>query len=117
MKRTKAAPAGADGTSKKAVVHPPEVTEQKGDLLFRYLLQQGTDSVHNMRVVNTDALTYRTKDPVKCLHEVEWGENKMYLEACLQQRWHFSPFVASADGLLRVEVTATLKRLTSRLAT
>ena len=41
----------------------------------------------------------------------------MYLEACLQQRQHFSPFVASVDGLLGVEVTATLKRLASCLAT
>ena len=40
----------------------------------------------------------------------------MYLEACLQQRRHFSPFVASADGLLGVEATATLKRIASCLA-
>ena len=40
----------------------------------------------------------------------------MYLEACLQQRRHFSPFVASVDGLLGVEATATLKRISSRLA-
>ena len=41
----------------------------------------------------------------------------MYLEACLQQRRHFSPFVASVDRLLGVEETATLKSLASRLAT
>ena len=41
----------------------------------------------------------------------------MYLEACLQQHRHFSPFIASVDGLLGVEATATLKRLASRLAT
>ena len=41
----------------------------------------------------------------------------MYLEACLQQRRHFSPFVASVDGLLGVEATANLKRIASRLAT
>ena len=41
----------------------------------------------------------------------------MYLEACLQQRRHFSPFVASVDGLLGVEATAYLKRIASRLAT
>ena len=41
----------------------------------------------------------------------------MYLEACLQQRRHFSPFVASVDGLLGEEETATPKRLASRLAT
>ena len=41
----------------------------------------------------------------------------MYLEACLQQRRHFSPFVASVDGLLGVEATATLKRIASLLTT
>ena len=41
----------------------------------------------------------------------------MYLEACLQQRQHFSPFVASVDGLMGVEATATLKRIASCLAT
>ena len=41
----------------------------------------------------------------------------MDLEACLQQRQHFSPFVALVDGLLGLEATATLKRLASRMAT
>ena len=41
----------------------------------------------------------------------------MYLEACLQQRRTFSTFVASLDGFLGVEVTATLKSIASRLGT
>ena len=48
--------------------------------------------------------------------EAERGKKKMYLEACLQQHQHFSPFVASVDGIIGVEATATLKRLASRLA-
>ena len=46
-----------------------EVTEHKGDLLIRDLWQQGTDSVHNMRVVNNDALSYVRKTPEKCLNK------------------------------------------------
>ena len=45
------------------------------------------------------------------------GEKNTYIKACLQQLRHFSPFVASVDGMLGVEATATLKRITSRLAT
>ena len=45
------------------------------------------------------------------------GKKRMYLEACLQQRCHFSPFVVSVDGLMWVEATSTFKRLYSRLAT
>ena len=41
----------------------------------------------------------------------------MYLEACLQQRRHFSPFFASVDRLLGVEATATLKIIASRIST
>ena len=68
-------------------------------------------------MVNTDALMHRTKDSEKCLHKAGRGKKKMYMEACLQKRRHFYPFVASVDGLLGVEATATLKRLSSRLAT
>ena len=74
VKRTEAAPAGANGDSGQISVQPPEVTEQKGDLLIRDLWQQGTDSVHDMRVVNTDAPTHQKKDPEKCLHGAEWGK-------------------------------------------
>ena len=109
MKRTKAAPSRANGNSGQSVAQPPEVTEQKGDLLIWKLWQQGTDSVHDMRVVNTDTPTHQKKDPEKCLHEAEQGKKKMYLEACLQQRRHLSPFVALLNELLGVKATATLK--------
>ena len=69
-----------------------------------------------MRVVNTDAKSYWRRTPEKCLEKAEKGNKKMYLEACLQQRQHFSPFFASVDGLLGVEAAATLKRIASRLA-
>ena len=117
VKRTKAAPSGAGGTNSNAEVQLTEVTKQKGYLKFCDLWQQGTDSVHYMRVVNTDVPMHRNKDPVSCLQDAERGGKRMYLEACLQQRRHFSPFVASVDGLLGVEATATLKRLASHLAT
>ena len=57
LKRTKAAPDRTGVTSTQSEVQPPEVTEQKGDLFIWDLLQKGTDSVHDMRVVNTDALS------------------------------------------------------------
>ena len=40
----------------------------------------------------------------------------MYLEVCLQKRQHFYPFVSSVDGMMGVEATETLKRLSIRLA-
>ena len=118
MSRTKPKPSGSKLTTPSdATTAAPEVMEQKGDLLIRDLWQQGTDSVHDIRVMNTDSLSYVRRSPEKCLQEAERGKKKIYLEACLQQRRHFSPFVALVDGLLGVEATANLKRIASRLAT
>ena len=85
MKRPKAKPAGPSGSTNQ-VDTPPEATEQKGDLLLWDLWQNGTDSVHNMCVVNTDAKSYWEKSPKRCLEEAERSKKKMYLEAWLQQR-------------------------------
>ena len=35
--------------------------DMKGDILIRDLWTQGTDSIHNMCVVNTDATSYQYK--------------------------------------------------------
>ena len=70
-----------------------------------------------MRIVNTDAKSHSTKTPEKCLQEAERSKRKIYLEACPQQLRHFSPFFDSANRMLGVEATATLKRIASRLTT
>ena len=41
--------------------------ELKGDLLIRDLWTQGTDSIHDMHVVNTESTSYHSKNPKKCL--------------------------------------------------
>ena len=117
VKRKKVTPVGASGNNDQAGEPPPEVTDQKGNLLIHDLWQNGTDSVNGMRVVNTDAKSHLKKDPWRCLKEAERGKKRMYLEACLQQHRYFSPFVTLVDGLLGVEATANLKRLVSRLVT
>ena len=115
VKRTKANPDGPSDTTDPDDTHP-EATEQKGYLLIRDLWQNGTDSVHDMRVMNTDAKYYWQKSPEKCLEEADKSKENIYLQRCLRQRRHFSPFVASVDGILGVEATATLKRIVNRLA-
>ena len=117
MKRPKAKPARTIGPTDLDNTPPPETMEHKVDLLIRDICQNGTDSVHNMRVVNTDDKSHSGKQPEKCLQEAEREKTRMYLKACLKQNRHFSPFVASMYGLLGVEATATLKRIASCLAT
>jgi hypothetical protein len=46
----------------------------------------------------------------------EWEEKKKCLELCLEQRRHFSPFVASTDGLLGKEATILFEILSTLLA-
>ena len=95
----------------------PEVPDNKVTLLFRDLWRQGTDSFHDMHVVNTDALTHRTKDPKKYLHEAKRGNRRYIWRLASSSVGTSPPFVASVYGLLGVDATATLKRLASRLAT
>ena len=52
--------------------------ELKEDLLIRYLWMQGTDSIHNMRVVNTDATSYQSKSPEKCLETAKKAKKELY---------------------------------------
>ena len=68
-----------------------------------YLWTQGTDSIHDMRVVNTDAVSYQSKTPEKCMETAEREKNSNYLNSCLNKLIHFTPFVALVDGLLGVE--------------
>ena len=75
------------------------------------------DSIHNMHVVNTDTPSHQNNYPEKCLQMAHKNENKKYLELFLQKRCHFSPFVMLVGFFLGVEAEATLKLISSRLAT
>ena len=68
VQRTKVQPARSTQPPPKK---KPEAMEQKGNLLICDLWKNGTDSVHNMRVVNTEAKYNLTKTPEKCLQEIE----------------------------------------------
>ena len=70
-----------------------------------------------MNVVNTCAKYHSEKTPDKCMQKSDRVKNKIYLGACLQQHRNFYRFNASVNGLLGVDTTATLKRISSRLAT
>jgi hypothetical protein len=43
-------------------------------------------------------------------------KKKKYLQSCLEQRKHFTPFAVSTDGLIGREAGELLKRLSLRLA-
>ena len=117
VKRPKENPSRFRTTTLTAAGPPLEAMELKGDLLICDLLQNGTESVDDMRVMNTDAKSHSAKTPDKCLHEADRSKKKIYLKVFLQQRRHFSPFVASVNRMLSLDATATLKMIASCIAT
>ncbi len=80
------------------------------------LLGRGTDVIVDVHVTDTDAKLYRSQDPHKVLAMQEQEKKKKYLQSCLEQRKHFTPFVVSTDGLIGREAGELLKRLSLQLA-
>jgi hypothetical protein len=78
-------------------------TEDRGDILVRGLWACRTDCIIDVRITDVDAKSQQSKDPHKVLEAHKREKKKKYLEACLEQRRHFSPFMASTDGLLGKE--------------
>jgi hypothetical protein len=90
--------------------------EDRGDILIRGLWAQGTDCIIDVRIMDVDAKPNRSKDWDKVLAAHECKKKKKCLGACLEQRRHFSPFVASADGLLGKEAKIFLRKLSAMLS-
>ena len=68
-----------------------------------------------MHIMNTDNVSYQSKNPEKCLETAEREKKKKYLHTCLNKRQHFTPFVAPVDGLLGVEAEAMCKCIANHL--
>jgi hypothetical protein len=92
--------------------------EERGDVLIQGLWQQeGTNAIINVRITDLDAKSNISRVPMKVLATHEHGEKCNYLEPCLEQRCHFSPFVVSTDCLIGgKEAQTTMKKLSARLA-
>jgi hypothetical protein len=112
----------ADETKAKAT-KKPEVQrltrsgdKDHGDLLIRGFWARGTDAIVNVRVTDTDAKSYCSHDPHKVLAQQEREKKNKYLDACLEQRRHFTPFVVPTNGLVGREAAELLKRLSLRLS-
>jgi hypothetical protein len=105
------------GTEQGEKDKPMDDNENKGDVLIRGLWEKGTDCIIDVRVTDTDAPSYIKTSPAKALETAERAKKKKHLQACLDQRRHFSPFVVSVDGLLGKEAKTVLKVLASKMAT
>ena len=90
--------------------------KQKRELLICELCHIRNESTHNICAVNTDTLCYRKNSSEKLLQMEENQKKKKYLESYLQQYCYLYTFVMLVGGLVGVEVEATLKCTSIRLA-
>ena len=72
----------AKSKAKVKGVPPPD----GGGLLTRYLWTQGTDSIHEICVLNTDAVSYQSKNPENCLETSDQERKNNYFHACFKER-------------------------------
>jgi hypothetical protein len=75
------------------------------------------DCIIDVRVTDTDETSYALKPSDKVLEAAEKLKKKKYLQACLEQRRNFTPFLMSIEGLLGKEAKTFLKVLAARTAT
>eukprot|EP00957_Ditylum_brightwellii_P028195 2129152-Ditylum_brightwellii.AAC.1 len=66
--------------------------------------------------MDMDAKSYILKPLEKALLVWEKEKKAKYLQACLNQNKHFSPFVVLVDGMLGKEACMVLKQLSQKLA-
>jgi hypothetical protein len=92
---------------------PMAENEDRGDLLIRGLWERGTGCILGVRVTDTDAPTYQMNDPHKVLEAAERLKKKKYLQPCLDQCRHFTPFIVSVGK----EANTVLKFLAARTST
>jgi hypothetical protein len=110
VRGTAAQQAGPNSTGRN------EENAERGDLLIRGLWTKQTSCIVDVRVTDTDAASYASSTPEKVLRKHEQEKKKKYLESCLEQRRHFTPFVCSTDGMLGLEAKQLLKRIAGKLA-
>ena len=51
------------------------------------------DRIHDICDVNTDAVSYQSNTPEKCLDTAEQEKKRKYLAVCLNERRQFTSFV------------------------
>jgi hypothetical protein len=87
-----------------------------GGILIQGSWAHGTDCIIGVCITDVNAKSNHSRAPGTVLAEHEREKKKKYLEPCLKQRWHFTPFVVSTDGILDKEAKTLLKHLSALLS-
>jgi hypothetical protein len=80
-----------------SVTWPPELFSHQGNFIV------------DIRVTDTDAVSYKLNEPSKVVLEAaECLKKKKYLQLWIDQHYHFTPFVVLVDGVIGKEVKMVL---------
>ena len=86
------------------------------DLCARGVWESQTEALFDIRVVDTDAQSYRARRPCDVLGSAEVEKKRKYLQACQDRRATFTPLCVSVDGMFGSEAEFFVKRLGDFLA-
>ena len=93
-----------------------ELNTNRGDLLMRGFWERGTDCIIDVRTCDVNQTSYLDREPASVIKSAEKEKKKKYLNDCLNQRRHFTPFVVSCEGMLGKEASTFLNRLGKSLS-
>ena len=68
---------------------PPTTTEERGDASCHRFWERGCTCIFDMRIMDTDAKSYRKKEPTKVLEQHEKEKKDKYFQNCLEMRQDF----------------------------
>ena len=73
--------------------------QDRGDLLVRGFWSCNTDCIIDVRIYDMNQPSCLARKPSSILKSSENDKKRKHLDACLEQRRHFTPFVVSCEGL------------------
>uniref|UniRef100_A0A1X7UHG6 Uncharacterized protein n=1 Tax=Amphimedon queenslandica TaxID=400682 RepID=A0A1X7UHG6_AMPQE len=87
-----------------------------GDISARGIWQSQATAVFDVRVIDSDAPSYRHMSPKAVLKSAETAKKNKYSSACESIHTSFTPLCFTIDGLVGVEANTFLKKLAERLS-
>ena len=87
------------------------------DLFCRGVYVRQGGASFDIRVSDTDVISYQNKSPKSVLHSPEVEKKTKYSDACQERPMSFTPLVVSVDGMLAPEFASFLRRIGEALPT
>ena len=86
------------------------------DLGVRGVWSSQTEALFDIRIIDTDAPSYKHRTPEAVLESAAKEKKRIYQKAVEDRRGQFTPFVVSVDGLMHREAKHLMKRIAASLA-